>query len=84
MVQTPVEPIAPDEEHAAHMDVAPGTGEEEKPFFVLEQMPEGRDDDHSAHKNADGHRSLQCKECGALNLPTEWYCEKCGAELSTF
>jgi hypothetical protein len=25
-----------------------------------------------------------CGECGAPNLPTEWYCEKCGAELSAF
>ncbi|MBI3790102.1 MAG: zinc ribbon domain-containing protein [Gemmatimonadetes bacterium] len=27
-------------------------------------------------------KSLKCVECGTLNLPTEWYCEKCGAELS--
>lgn len=27
-------------------------------------------------------RSLKCKECGTMNLPTEWYCEQCGAELS--
>jgi chromosome segregation ATPase len=27
-------------------------------------------------------RTLKCEECGALNLPTEWYCEKCGAELA--
>ena len=25
---------------------------------------------------------LVCGECGAVNRPTEWYCEKCGAELS--
>jgi hypothetical protein len=28
--------------------------------------------------------SLKCRECGAVNRPTEWYCEKCGAELSAF
>ena len=27
-------------------------------------------------------KSLKCKECGTMNLPTEWYCERCGAELS--
>lgn len=27
-------------------------------------------------------RSLKCTECGALNRPLEWYCEKCGAELT--
>jgi hypothetical protein len=29
-------------------------------------------------------KALVCGECGAPNLPTEWYCEKCGAELSAF
>ena len=29
-------------------------------------------------------KTLRCTECGVLNLPTEWYCEKCGAELSAF
>jgi hypothetical protein len=28
-------------------------------------------------------RTLKCGECGALNRPTEWYCERCGAELAT-
>ena len=27
-------------------------------------------------------KALVCGECGAVNRPTEWYCEKCGAELS--
>jgi hypothetical protein len=27
-------------------------------------------------------RSLRCGECGAMNRPLEWYCEKCGAELT--
>lgn len=31
---------------------------------------------------SDHVKSLKCTECGTLNLPTEWYCEKCGAELS--
>jgi outer membrane biosynthesis protein TonB len=29
-------------------------------------------------------RSLKCQECGTLNFPTEWYCEKCGGELAAF
>ena len=32
---------------------------------------------------ADGSKSLKCGECGALNYPTEWYCERCGAELAS-
>lgn len=27
-------------------------------------------------------RTLRCGECGAMNQPLEWYCEKCGAELT--
>ena len=27
-------------------------------------------------------KTLKCAECGSLNRPTEWYCERCGAELA--
>jgi hypothetical protein len=27
-------------------------------------------------------KTLRCAECGAMNYPTEWYCERCGAELA--
>jgi hypothetical protein len=28
-------------------------------------------------------KTLKCPECGAMNYPTEWYCERCGGELAT-
>lgn len=28
-------------------------------------------------------KTLKCGECGAANYPTEWYCERCGAELAS-
>ncbi len=28
-------------------------------------------------------KTLKCAECGAPNVATEWYCEKCGSELAT-
>ena len=28
-------------------------------------------------------KTLKCGECGAMNLPTEWYCDRCGAELAS-
>jgi hypothetical protein len=28
-------------------------------------------------------KTLKCGECGSMNLPTEWYCERCGAELAS-
>ena len=27
-------------------------------------------------------KTLKCNECGGMNYPTEWYCERCGAELA--
>jgi len=27
-------------------------------------------------------KTLKCGDCGTLNRPTEWYCERCGAELA--
>jgi hypothetical protein len=31
----------------------------------------------------DGAKTLKCSECSAMNYPTEWYCERCGAELAS-
>ena len=28
-------------------------------------------------------KTLRCEECGEMNLPTEWYCERCGGELAS-
>lgn len=28
-------------------------------------------------------KTLKCAECNAMNYPSEWYCERCGAELTT-
>lgn len=30
----------------------------------------------------DRHKTLKCGECSTMNYPTEWYCERCGAELA--
>ncbi len=29
-------------------------------------------------------KTLRCTECSTMNLPTEWYCERCGGELAAF
>jgi hypothetical protein len=31
---------------------------------------------------ADQRKTLKCPECGSMNYPSEWYCERCGAELT--
>jgi hypothetical protein len=34
-------------------------------------------------KSTESAKTLKCGECGAANYPTEWYCERCGAELAS-
>ena len=33
--------------------------------------------------NPGPQKTLKCGECGVMNFPTEWYCERCGAELAS-
>jgi hypothetical protein len=33
---------------------------------------------------AEAAKTLRCTECGTMNFPTEWYCERCGGELAAF
>lgn len=35
-------------------------------------------------RTSEAIKSLKCQECGTLNFPTEWYCERCGGELAAF
>lgn len=48
------------------------------------QSPASNPGPAAAHANEDAEpvRTLKCRECGTMNLPTEWYCESCGAELA--
>lgn len=38
----------------------------------------------NADTRRESDKTLKCPECGAMNYATEWYCERCGGELSTF
>lgn len=42
------------------------------------------EDGERAERDAQAARTLKCQECGWMNNPTEWYCEKCGGELAAF
>ena len=39
-------------------------------------------EDNMPRSSSGAIKTLKCKECGTPNLPTEWYCERCGAELA--
>ncbi len=44
----------------------------------------GKGDGESRSRPSKGSakKTVKCGDCGTLNLPTEWYCENCGAELT--
>ena len=48
----------------------------QSPASSQSALPEPGDEDLEAAK------TLKCRECGTMNLATEWYCESCGAELA--
>ncbi|HEU5359191.1 MAG TPA: hypothetical protein VFU45_08730 [Gemmatimonadales bacterium] len=56
-----------------------------KPAAVKEQEPVAEAPPAKAEvikSDATAGKTLKCAECGTMNRPTEWYCERCGAELA--
>jgi hypothetical protein len=60
---------------------AVSTPQEQKP--AVERVPEPEVPEFLKDVPVDNVKSLRCAECGSMNLPTEWYCERCGAELTS-
>jgi len=65
------QPVMPTETPRAPSSVRSATP---SPAPILPQAGDG---------DEEGVKTLKCKECGTMNLPTEWYCESCGGELAT-
>ncbi len=63
--------------HAAPADAPTPTGRS------VGVAPREAEIDRAPDRAAAVSRTTRCGECGAMNLPMEWYCEKCGAELTT-
>jgi len=53
------------------------SGAQYQPDEVLDGTPLAPIDE-----NAPVEKTLKCKECGTMNVATEWYCEKCGGSLA--
>ncbi len=74
--QPEIEPPAPPRQVVEEAVAVPAPAVEPAPVVAVEtadEVPTARAEE----------RTLRCGECGAMNLALEWYCEKCGAELST-
>ena len=77
-LETPAEPKKPERPQAPPPvpqppPPAPAAVEEPK----QQRPPEIRESEG-------GPKTLVCTECGTKNLPSEWYCAKCGAELAPY
>lgn len=46
--------------------------------------PSSQSGSAKAAGKGDQQKTLRCTECSTMNLPTEWYCERCGGELAAF
>src|SRR3989441_11383119 len=65
------QPVMPTETPRAPSSVRAATP---SPAPILPQAGDG---------DEEGVKTLKCKECGTMNLPTEWDCERCGGGLAT-
>lgn len=52
--------------------------------FLKSVALEGAEEESTARgpRGSTAGKTLKCTDCGAMNRPTEWYCERCGAELA--
>jgi hypothetical protein len=53
-----------------------------QPTVVAPENTEGAVPSYLRDVPTEAAKSLKCNECGTMNLPTEWYCERCGGELA--
>lgn len=68
-LETPQPTVAP-----AKSEPAPAEDEEESSA----PSPLGK----ATPRTSQQIKTLKCAECGSMNYPTEWYCERCGGELA--
>lgn len=52
------------------------------PAAPVVEAPAAKAAEPKDRSSGSGQKTLKCGECGTLNRPTEWYCERCGAELA--
>lgn len=68
----PPPPVAPPASVAPPAPPVPAAAEDDPPGPLGRPTP----------RASQAIKTLKCQECGTLNYPTEWYCERCGGELA--
>jgi hypothetical protein len=72
----------PKTEVPAHPPAPPPAPPPALPEPPIAKAPPPPSIDAGKDRPSAGQKTLKCGECGTLNRPTEWYCERCGAELA--
>ncbi len=52
------------------------------PLRIVSQSPSDNALGVTEEEATEQPRNLKCAECGMMNYASEWYCERCGAELA--
>lgn len=82
-------PEVPEVDGGAAPPAAPSSQPSGNNFVGLPQpasssTPTARPMPPAGDTRRENEKTLKCPECGVMNYATEWYCERCGGELSTF
>ncbi len=67
-----------------HAAVPARDGFDDLAFLRSVVEPTGQGGTVRASSTGEQQKTLRCTECGTMNFPTEWYCERCGGELAAF
>ncbi len=78
--EIPVVPASPPETTGGGLDSWARDFDEE---VAPRPEPPRREPSMSPESGSTAIKTLRCQECGTMNYPTEWYCERCGGELAT-
>ncbi len=83
----PPSPKPPADAAAKSAGSEPPSGPSKTPARGAKAASETDDEPQSAlgrptPRTSQAVKTLKCQECGTLNYPTEWYCERCGGELA--
>ncbi len=76
--------VTPHSSNAADAKPAARDGFDDLAFLRSVVDPTAQGGVPRASASGDQAKTLRCTECGTMNLPTEWYCERCGGELAAF
>jgi len=78
-------PVVPAAAESRPEQPSPAAAKPEPKVEPLIGTPKGTHETPSVIRTSavgEQQKTLKCAECGSMNYPSEWYCERCGAELA--